>query len=491
MPIEIKMPQLSDTMDSGKILAWNKNVGDVIERGDILAEVETDKANLEIESFHMGTLLKIVTPADQTANVGDIIAYLGEAGETISDSNGQQAEEKTEPQADLVMEEEAAVSAEPEVDNSQAESIEIDFEEEEIIAEEPQIEDIIQQAVVQSDQPGQADRVKASPLAKKIAQQNNIDLNQVQGSGPNGRIIKQDLESVNDTTQTPQTTETVNNEEVALSATSAVTSSPVIKQEPAQPVASTPTQPAPPQAVATPAPTQATSSPAIQPGTTKELSKMRATIAKRMQESVVEAPHFYSTVSINMGEAKKLRATLKPKPEYKGIGLNHFITKAVALALKEEPRVNQAMRDNLIYQPAEINVGIITAIEDGLLIPVIRNADQLSLKEIVSESRAAIERAREGKPNSTDLVGGTFSISNMGMFDIEQFTAIINPGQGAVLAVSSIKETPIVDENQQIVIGQVMKVTLSVDHRIIDGIMAASFLKQFKKCLEIPALLLA
>jgi pyruvate dehydrogenase E2 component (dihydrolipoamide acetyltransferase) len=209
-----------------------------------------------------------------------------------------------------------------------------------------------------------------------------------------------------------------------------------------------------------------------------------------MQESVTTAPHFYVTTSINMAEAIRLRENLKERAEYKGISMNHLVIKAAGYGLAREPRVNAAMRDGQIYQPASINIGIITAIEDGLIIPVLKDVNQMSLKDVVFEARAAIDRARAGRPSSSDLSGGTFSISNMGMFDVENFTAIINPGQGGILAVSAIKEEPVVYKGA-IVVGSVMKVTVSVDHRIIDGVMASTFLKHFKEALELPALLMA
>jgi pyruvate dehydrogenase E2 component (dihydrolipoamide acetyltransferase) len=217
---------------------------------------------------------------------------------------------------------------------------------------------------------------------------------------------------------------------------------------------------------------------------------MRETIARRMQESVTTAPHFYVTNTVNMGEALRLREVLKERPDYKGISVNHLVIKATAYGLSKEPRVNSAMRDGQLYQPASINIGIITAIDDGLIIPVLKDVDQISLKDVVFEARAAIDRARAGRPSSSDLSGGTFSISNMGMFDVENFTAIINPGQGGILAVSAVKEAPVVYRGQ-IVVGSLMKVTVSVDHRIIDGVMASTFLKHFKEALEIPALLMA
>jgi pyruvate dehydrogenase E2 component (dihydrolipoamide acetyltransferase) len=216
---------------------------------------------------------------------------------------------------------------------------------------------------------------------------------------------------------------------------------------------------------------------------------MRETIARRMVESVTTSPHFYVTASINMTEALRLREVLKEKPEFKGISVNHLVIKAAAYGLKHEPRVNAAVKDGQIYQPGQINIGIITAIADGLMIPVLKDTDQMSLKDVVFEARAAIERARAGRPSSSDLSGGTFSISNMGMFDVENFTAIINPGQGGILAVSAVKQEPVV-VNGNIVVGSVMKVTVSVDHRIIDGVMASTFLKFFKEALEVPALLM-
>lgn len=416
MATEIKMPQLSDTMYSGKILTWKKNVGDPIKRGDILAEVETDKANLEIESFQEGTLLEIKTPANNTANVGDVICVLGTPGEKSPAANGSSASPAPSPAP-------KAAAATPSA---------------------PAMKPPAPQPVHAPASSGE--RIIASPLAKKIAASHQIDLSTVSGSGPNGRITKKDIESaMGDTTH--------------------------------------------------PAPATQPERPSVTPsapggaGTITPLSKMRDTIARRMQQSVTENPHFYVTTAVRMEQASKLREILKHKEEYKGISVNHFVIKACAYALKNEPRVNAAFRDNGVYQPASINIGIITALPDGLLIPVIRDADKLSLKDIVFEARAAVERAKAGRPSATDLTGGTFSISNMGMFDVENFTAIINPGQGGIIAVSATKEIPVV-ENGIVVPGLVMKATISVDHRVIDGVMAAHFLKFFKEALEVPALLM-
>ncbi len=414
MAKEIKMPQLSDTMDSGKILAWLKKEGDQITRGDILAEVETDKANLEIESFETGTLLKISIPAGAVAKVGEAIAILGEAGEVVATSTPVAV---STPAAEVIAEKTPEVQA-PTVATPTLEA-------------------------------SGSDRLIASPLAKKIAKENNIDLTNINGTGPNGRIVKKDLEGG---TPAPQ-----------------VTSASVVNVN---------------ETKLPPVPAKASTG-----GKYSDLTKMRATIAKRMQESMQVSPHFYMTTVINMGEAKKLREGLKVKENFKGLSLNHFLIKATAYALSKEPGVNAAMHGDQLYQPAQINIGIITAIDGGLLIPVLKEVDQMKLIDVAFETRAAISRARAGRPTSADLSGGTFSISNMGMYDVENFTAIINPGQGGILAVSGMKEKPIVIDGE-IKIGLEMKVTLSVDHRIIDGVTAAQFLAHLKEALEFPALLL-
>ncbi len=428
MATEVKMPQLSDTMSSGKILTWKKNEGDQIKRGDILAEVETDKANLEIESFFNGVLLKIATPAGTDAKVGEVIAVIGAAGESVATSSA--------PKAAPTAAAPAPQAARPAPASSPAAAP----------AAAPAPMTLV----------SGSDRIKASPLAKKVAEDLQVNLSSVRGSGPNGRIVRRDVE-----------------------AAAGGSAAPAMHAPPApQSFSTTPANQAPARA-AIPA-----------TGTLTPLSRMRETIARRMQESVTTAPHFYCTTSVNMGEALRLRETLKEKPAFKGISVNHLVIKAVAYGLTHEPRVNAAMKDGQVYQPGQINIGIITALDDGLIIPVLKEVDTMALRDVVFEARAAIERARAGRPSSSDLSGGTFSISNMGMFDVENFTAIINPGQGGILAVSAVKEQPVVQKGQ-IVVGSVMKATVSVDHRIIDGVMASTFLKHFKEALEIPALLMA
>lgn len=414
MAVQIKMPQLSDTMESGKILVWRKNEGDNITRGDILAEVETEKANLEIESFNKGVLLKILVPADTTAKVGEVIAIIGDPGEIIENEEAKNKSPETcLSKTDLVSENETEKAS------------------------------VIEEFEKGASYPSK-DRLKASPLAKKIADQLNVDLKNVSGSGPGGRILKEDVER----TATKGNYEEIKSNNIEEQVQYGVLT-----------------------------------------GILTPLSKMRETIAKRMEQSTSEIPHFYVTVSVEMDETEKLRSVLKDKPEFHGINITHFIVKAAAYALEHERRVNSCYREGQVFSPDEINIGVVTAVDDGLLIPVLKKVNALTLREVVTEARALIERSRSGRPSSSDLVGGTFSISNMGMFDIEHFTAIINPGQGAILSISAIRDQAVV-QNGVFLASRVMRATLSVDHRIIDGVVAAQFLRYFKEVLETPALLL-
>ena len=434
MAIEIKMPQLSDTMSSGKIVIWKKKEGDKVARGEALAEVETDKANLEIECFHPGVLIKIVVPEGDNAAVGSAIAFIGEAGETAPSTNGTSANGSSVNKSQPISAPTAQVTT---------------------ISEPHKVADPI---VITSS----SDRIIVSPLAKRIAQDSNLDLTMMRGSGPGGRIVKKDVDAAISNPATASIGQ-VSSHQITNTKTTTTSSSSSTQQS-----------------------TQTSSSSTA--GFLTPFSKMRETIARRMQESMTTSPHFYVTSSIKMDETAKLRELLKERPEYKGISVNHLVIKAAAYAIAKEPSINCSVKDGQLYSPAAINIGIVTAIPDGLLIPVIKDANKLSLRDIVFEARAAIERAKAGRPSSSDLSGGTFSISNMGMFDVENFTAIINPGQGAILAISSTKEVAIVEKGQ-VVIAKQMKVTLSSDHRIIDGIMVANFLKHFKEALEYPALL--
>lgn len=438
MAHEIKMPQLSDTMDSGKILVWHKKEGDSVKRGEVLAEVETDKANLEIEAFQAGTLLKIATPAGTTAAVGQIIAYIGEAGSVIAGgdtSSGNKTSSSKTSNGTIVH---GPITS----SSTGAPSSTPAF----VTSTKP----IIDVTPIHGEK---RERVKASPLARKLAEGAGVDIANIVGSGPGGRIVRRDIENA---------------------ASGVAVSGPAVTEA---------------SAVQTTAPVPARI-PETQTGngTFTPLSKMRSTIARRMQETVQQSPHFYVRTSICMDQLVSLREGLKNRAGYEKVSLNHFVIKAAAYALTIEPSVNCALIDNMLFQPSGIHIGIVTAVKEGLLIPVIRNTNTLSLKDLAFEVRAAVDRARAGRPSSTDLTGGTFSISNMGMFDVDDFTALINPGQGAILAVSSVKQVPVV-RGGRIEVGNMMNVTLSVDHRIIDGVMAGNFLKALKDALENPTLL--
>lgn len=425
MAIEITMPQLSDTMDKGTILSWRKKEGDKVSRGDALAEVATDKADLEIESFHEGVLLKIHTPEGSTVQVGQIIALIGEKGEQVITSA------TVKP----------AVSTPP-IQAAQA------------VTPQPVPQAVVQAPVIKVEPKHEANgsdgRIKISPLAKNIASAHGVDYTKLEGTGEGGRIVRKDVEGA---MSTP----------VQTSVSQAKTETPKYEAPKASVSVGASSQP---------------------------LTKMRSAIAVQMVKSVTEIPHFYVTSKIEVDALSKVRESLKPLPQYEGITFTHLLIKACGLALKKVPRINSCFRESSLVEHGDINIGIITALSDGLLIPVLKNADTSTLADIVSDSKALVQRARSGRPKPEDLVGGTFAISNMGRFDVESFTAIINPNHGAILAVSGIQQEPVV-KNNKVVPGSVMRVTLSCDHRIIDGLMAGEFLTELKRLIEDPILLLA
>lgn len=439
MSVEITMPQLSDTMSEGTILSWRKQEGDTVKRGDALAEVATDKADLEIESFHEGTLMKILAPQGTTVKVGSIIAVIAGKGETVS------VPVASSPVAPVVAP--SSVAQAPGVVAAATNG----FAKTEVAqVSVAQVSSVASQA--------ESERVKISPLAKKIAKSHGVDYSAVSGSGEGGRIVRRDVEKVIGSTTAPQ----------------AAPVSPAVSQ--------------PQAAELKAAPARAVSSAPL--ASVEPLSKMRQTIAARMVEATSSIPHFYVTAKVRVEPLIKLKTSLKPLPQYEGLTYNHLIIKAAALTLRVVPRVNAAFKDNQLIQSQSVNIGIVTAVPDGLLIPVIKSADELSLADIVSDGRGLVQRARAGRPKPEDLVGGTFSISNMGIFDVESFTAIISPGQGAILAVAPIQEEALVVDGQ-LRAGHVMRLTLSVDHRIIDGVVAGEFLTEIKRLLEDPVLLLA
>jgi len=438
MAIEIKMPQLSDTMDKVTILLWAKKVGDTVARGDVLAEVATDKADLEIEAFNEGVLLSIDAEVGQVVKVGSVIAHIGEVGESATRDLGN---------VDLPTAKQNIIAVNR--------SVEISSPISDASSETPSSH------VKSPMQDSKQGRVHISPLARNVAEQHGLDYAGVKGTGDAGRIVKRDIE---------QAISDQNAGKIPSPFTHAgVDSLPVDTN-------------------------RLVSQNETQGETRKEgdyfpLTKMRAAIAERMTLSSTTIPHFHVASKVHVDDLMSLRESLKILPQYEGITYNHLIIKAVALSLRAFARINGAYKDGVVFHPSEVNIGIITAVDDGLLIPVLKNADLVSLAELVSESRGLVQRARAGKPKSSDLLGATFCISNMGKAAVDEFTAIISPGQAGILAVGPIHEDAVVVKGQ-VQAGHVVRLTLSVDHRIIDGVLAGAFMSKLSELLHNPVLLL-
>ena len=421
MATEVIMPRMSDTMEEGKILKWLKKIGDRIEVGDIIAEVETDKADMEMEALDDGFLIEMRAQEGESVPVGAVIALLGEEAEV-----GMAPSSPTRTAGSSV----SNPPAEPKAKASRP-------------ATRPatkKVRKIREAAPKKSPVRKKNERILASPIVRKIAAERGIELAKVQGSGPGGRIIKQDLEGAE-----------------------------------AIPVAAA-LQPPPASAPTAVRPT----------GKVEPFSRMRATIAKRMADSMREAPHFYVTTEIDMSEAVRLRTSLKLSDRVSAdVTYTHLLVKAVAVALGRHPRLNASFTGDGRELKDEINIGIAVALDDGLIVPVLHDCQAMSLLDIAAQANALVERARTGKPTTQDLSGGTFTISNLGMYPVEHFTAVINPPQAAILATSAIKERPTVRDGQ-VVISRTMMATLSCDHRVLDGATGAQFLQELKNLLENP-----
>lgn len=407
----VKMPKLSDTMTEGVVAKWHKKVGDKVASGDLLAEIETDKATMEFESFEDGVLLHIGIEEGGSAPVDAILAIIGEKG----------ADYKT-----LIKAHEAGAET-PE----QATTPPVEEKPTETTSATPQTKEDKKPVTTRSNNSG--GRIFASPLAKKIAQERNINLSFVKGSGENGRIIKSDVE----------------NYQGGTSANSFV---------------------------------------GEEKYTEEPVSQMRKTIARRLGESKFSAPHFYLTIEIDMERAIDARKSINEIAAAK-ISFNDFVIKAAAIALKKHPKVNSSWLGDKIRYNEHVNIGVAVAVDEGLLVPVVRFADGKPLSAIATEVKEYAQRAKDKKLQPQDWEGSTFTISNLGMFGIDEFTAIINPPDACIMAVGGIKETPVV-KNGQIVPGNMMKVTLSCDHRVVDGASGAAFLQTFKQLLENPVILL-
>ncbi|MHB1277291.1 MAG: pyruvate dehydrogenase complex dihydrolipoamide acetyltransferase [Bacteroidia bacterium] len=415
----IRMPKMSDTMTEGVIVAWNKKVGDTVAPGDILAEVETDKATMELENYVKGTLLHIGIAAGAAVPVDAVIAIVGEKGEDI------QALLSAAPKPAAPATEKKAEAASPAAETPAAEVAVPQVSKSSIPAPAPVNE-------------GHDGRIKASPLAKKLAEDKGIDISLVQGSGDFGRIVKRDIENY-----APGT--------VLSGAASPVVSGKESYDE-------------------------------------QVVSQMRKTIARRLAESKFTAPHFYLTMEIEMDRAVAARSSINDYADVK-VSMNDLIVKAAAIALRKHPAVNSSWLGDKIRFNHHIHVGVAMAVEDGLLVPVVRFADQKSLSDISREVKVYSEKAKNKKLQPSDWEGNTFTISNLGMFGIEEFTAIINPPDACILAVGAVKETVIVKDGQMRP-GHVMKVTLSCDHRVVDGVVGSKFLLTLKELLEEPVKIL-
>lgn len=421
--VAVPMPKMSDTMEEGVIAAWHKKVGDPVAAGDLLAEIETDKATMEYESYDEGTLLHIAAQEGESVPVDGLLCVIGEAGadyEAVirqfnnpgaSSSQGEAKSENTPAPANT--------SASP----------------------------MSQELALADSSNG---RIKISPLARKLAQEKGFDIQQIKGSGDGGRIVKKDIENFVPSTQpTP------------------IEKATPVKEEPSKPSSTGGT-------------------PAFgQEGFEEvKLSQMRKTIARRLGESKFSAPHFYLTMEINMDEAISTRKRLNEISPVK-ISFNDMVIKAAAVALRQHPAVNASWQGDHIRFNHHIHVGMAVAVDEGLLVPVVRFADAKSLSQIATETKDLAGKAKNKKLQPSDWEGNTFSISNLGMFGIEEFTAIINPPDSCILAVGTIKQTGIVKDGE-LVIGNVMKVTMSCDHRVVDGASGAAFMQTLQELLESP-----
>lgn len=419
----ITMPLLSDTMTEGVIAQWNFKVGDAIKSDDAIADVETDKATMEVTAYAEGTLLHIGVEAGQAAKVNDIIAIVGPEGTDVTPLLKQQSSASTKP----------SKSEKPQVEKAETKEA---------------------TATASSTSTSNASddaRVKASPLARKIAKDKGIDLNDVKGSADGGRIVKKDVENFVPAEKT----------EAADTATSATETKTISL----------------PQYIGE------------EKYTEQKVSQMRKTIARRLSESLYTAPHFYLTISVDMDNAMEARGQINAIAPVK-VSFNDIVIKAVAVALKQHPAVNSSWQEDKIRFNEHVNVGVAIAVEDGLLVPVVRFADGKSLSHISAEVKEYGQKAKGKKLQPSDWEGSTFTVSNLGMFGIDEFTSIINSPDGAILSVGAIQQVPVVKEGV-IVPGNVMKLTLGCDHRVVDGATGAAFLQTLKGLLEAPIRLLA
>ncbi len=412
----VRMPKLSDTMVEGVVAKWHKKVGDQIKSGELLADIETDKATMEFESFQEGVLLYVGVKEGKAAKVDSILAILGKKGEKIDDLLAQEKQAETP----------ATIKEEPKEEATSASAKEESKPVKEVAAPAA----VTQAPVAMPVSEGSA-FIKASPLAKKLAKEKNINLSLVKGTGDGGRITKRDIDEFRG---------------------------------------------------------GKASAPQVESYKEVEVSQMRKAIARRLSESKFTSPHFYLTVDLDMDALIHARTAINEVSPVK-ISFNDLIIKAVAKSLKQNPAVNSSWLGDKIRYNEHVHIGVAVAIEDGLIVPVVKFADVKRLSEIASEVKDLAERAKTKKLQPIEFSGNTFTISNLGMFGIEEFTAIINPPDACILAIGAIRQEPVV-KNNAVVPGNRLKVTLSCDHRVVDGASGSKFLQSLKKYLESPVLLL-
>jgi len=429
----VSMPQMTDTMTEGIIVKWHKQVGDQVKSGDLLAEIETDKATMDFESPEDGTLLYVGAKEGDAVQAKAPLVIIGEKGadyQSLLNGSGAPATQKSD-----------AASG-----NGQA-ILTQDDDSPSTRAQEP----VKQSAGASAGFAETDERVKISPLARKLAEDKGVDVYQVKGSGENGRIVKRDIETFTPTAQ-PQAT----------------------------PTATPAAQPTAEKAV----PAKAPATVGSESYEDVPLSQMRKVIARRLAESMYSAPHFYLTMEINMDKATTAREAMNQYSPVK-LSFNDLVIKGCAMALRQHPAINSAWLGDKIRQNHHVHIGMAVAVPDGLLVPVIRNADIKSLSQISADAKELGGKAKEKKLQPQEMEGSTFSISNLGMFGVDEFTAIINPPNACILAVGGIKQTPVV-VNGEVKVSGIMKVTLSCDHRVVDGASGAAFLQTLKGLLEDP-----
>jgi pyruvate dehydrogenase E2 component (dihydrolipoamide acetyltransferase) len=454
---EIQMPKLSDTMTEGTLVAWKKKKGDKVSAGDVIAEIETDKATMEWESPEDGTLTEIYVEEGGKVDVGQRIAFIGEEGEAAPKEEKKAPEKKEEPP-----EKEAKKPEKPKKEQAQTEkAASAKAEEKETAPPQKDVEAGVSPASESREKRAEPERparpplqesearVKASPVARRIAAELGVDLGSVKGTGPEGRVTEGDVRA-------------------AAKAVAAVADRG--QTQPPRPAAPKPG-----------------------PGSRIQLSGMRKGIAERLVQSKAPVPHFYLNIDIDAGPLMEARAELKSAGEDSDtskITVNDFVLKAAVMAAVKVPKVNASFDNDAIVQYADVDLGIAVAIEDGLLTPVIRAAQDKSLREISELAKDLANRARNKRMKPEEFQGGSFTVSNLGGMGIDSFSAIINPPQGFILAVGKINKMPVIDNCDQVIIGHRMSIWMSCDHRVIDGALGAVYLKELRHLLENPALLL-